>query len=190
LSPHYWPTWAGMLLLRLLAGLPYNALLRVGSALGFAMRHLPLRFIRIARRNIELCMPELSALEREQLLDRHFQSLGIALLEAPLAWWRCAQDIDRIVKIEGREHIEAALALGKGVILLTAHFTPLEMGARMIASVRPVSFLYRPTKNEALAWALGRNRCRHGGNPIARDNIRALIGALKHNECVWYAPDQ
>jgi Kdo2-lipid IVA lauroyltransferase/acyltransferase len=190
LLPDYWPTWAGLFALRLLALLPYRAIVRIGSALGFVMRHLPLRFIRIARRNIELCLPELSVQERESLLDRHFRSLGVALLEVPLAWWTAPREIERIVNIEGREHIEAALALGKGVILLTAHFTPLEMGARMIASVRPVSFLYRPTKNEALAWALGRNRCRHGGNPIARDNIRALISALKHNECVWYAPDQ
>jgi len=190
LLPDYWPTWAGLLILRLLSLLPYSAVVRVGTALGYVMRHLPLQFIRIARRNIELCMPELSVQERESLLDRHFQSLGIALLEVPLAWWTAPRVIERIVNIEGREHIDAALALGKGVILLTAHFTPLEMGARMIASVRPVSFLYRPTKNEALAWALGRNRCRHGGKPIARDNIRALISALRQNECVWYAPDQ
>ena len=190
LLPHYWPTWAGMLVLRLLAALPYSALLRVGRAFGFVMRHLPLRFIRIARRNIELCLPELTALEREQLLDRHFRSLGIALLEAPLAWWRRAQDIDRIVKVEGREHIEAALALGKGVILLTAHFTPMDMGGRILARVVPLNIMYRPSKNAVLAWFLGRCRSRHGGTSIARDDIRGLITALRNNGCVYYAPDQ
>ena len=190
LVPRYWPTWAGLLFLRLLSLLPYRALLKVGWGIGVLMRHLPLRFVRTARRNIELCMPELRAPEREQLLSRHFESLGIALLEVPLAWWSPTQDIDRIVKIEGREHIAAALALGKGVILLTAHFTPLEMGGRILARVAPVSFLYRPTKNEVLARFLSRCRCRHGGTPIARDDIRGLITALKRNECVWYAPDQ
>jgi KDO2-lipid IV(A) lauroyltransferase len=190
LLPHYWPTWAGLLVLRLLALLPYRAIVRVGSGLGYVMRHLPLRFIRIARRNIELCMPELSLPEREQLLSRHFASLGVALLEVPLAWWCEPRQLDRIVKIEGREHIECALALGKGVILLTAHFTPIEMGGRMLTCVAPVNFLYRPTKNQVLAWLLSRCRCRHGGTPIARDDIRALITALKRNECVYYAPDQ
>jgi KDO2-lipid IV(A) lauroyltransferase len=179
-----------MLVLRLLAGLPYCVLLRLGSAFGFVMRRLPLRFIRIARRNIELCMPELSALQREQLLGRHFQSLGIALLEAPLAWWRRAQDIDRIVRVEGREHIDAALALGKGVILLTAHFTPMDMGGRILARFVPLNIMYRPSKNAVLAWFLGRCRSRHGGTSIARDDIRALISALKSNACVYYAPDQ
>ena len=190
LAPRYWPTWVGLGILRLLALLPFRAVVKVGAALGMLMRRLPLRFIRTARRNIELCLPELSAAERERLLARHFESLGIALLEIPLAWWTSAQGIDRIVKIEGREHIEAALARGKGVILLTAHFTPLEMGGRILASVAPVSFLYRPTKNEVLARFLRRCRCRHGGNPIARDDIRTLISALRNNECVWYAPDQ
>ena len=63
--------------------------------------------------------------------------------------WRggaARSDIDRIVKVEGREHIEAALALGKGVILLTAHFTPLEMGGRILARVVPLNILYRPTE--------------------------------------------
>jgi len=190
LAPRYWPTWAGLCILRLLSLLPYCVLVRVGSGLGAVMRHLPLRFIRTARRNIELCMPELSPMEREKLLGRHFRSLGIALLEIPFAWWSRAQDIDRIVQIEGREHIQSALALGKGVILLTAHFTPLEMGGRILARVAPVSFLYRPTSNEVLARFLSRCRCRHGGSPIARNDIRTLITALKRNECVWYAPDQ
>jgi Kdo2-lipid IVA lauroyltransferase/acyltransferase len=190
LLPHYWPTWAGMLVLRLLATLPYRALLCVGAALGGVMRRLPLRFVHIARRNIELCMPELTAAQREQLLDRHFASLGIALLEIPLAWWRSAQDIERIVKVEGREHIEAALARGKGVILLTAHFTPMEMGGRILARVAPLNIMYRPSKNPVLALFLGRCRCRHGGTSVARDDIRTLIAALKNNECVYYAPDQ
>ncbi len=190
LAPRYWPTWVGLGILRLLSLLPYGALIKTGTALGILMRHLPLRFIRTARRNIELCLPELSAAERESLLARHFKSLGIALLEVPLAWWTPAAQIDRIVRIEGREHIEKALARGKGVILLTAHFTPLEMGGRILARVAPVSFLYRPTKNEVLARFLSRCRCQHGGNPIARDDIRTLISALRNNECVWYAPDQ
>ena len=111
-------------------------------------------------------------------------------MEIAFAWWSTAETIQAIVEIEGREHIEAALARGNGVILLTAHFTTLEMGGRMLARVAPVKFLYRPTKNEVLARFLSRCRCRHGGDPIPRDDIRALISALKRNECVWYAPDQ
>jgi Kdo2-lipid IVA lauroyltransferase/acyltransferase len=176
--------------MRLLALLPYPLLLPLGRALGAVLRHVGVGFISTARRNIELCMPELTPAERARLLDRHFASLGIALLEIPFAWWSKPERIARIVHIEGREHLEAARARGHGVILLTAHFTPMEMAGRVLASVTPVGFLYRPTSNEVLAYALERFRSRYGGYPIGRDDIRAFISALKNNQCVWYAPDQ
>jgi KDO2-lipid IV(A) lauroyltransferase len=66
----------------------------------------------------------------------------------------------------------------------------MEMAGRALLFVTPVGFLYRKTRNEVLAYALSRFRTGEGGHPIPRDDIRAFISALKHNECVWYAPDQ
>jgi Kdo2-lipid IVA lauroyltransferase/acyltransferase len=189
-APRYWLTWAGIGLLRLLAMLPYPALLAIGRALGSLLRHLPISFVRTARRNIELCFPELDAPARERLLDEHFKSLGIALMEVPLAWWITPKQLAKLVRIEGTQHLQAAMARGKGVILLTAHFTSLELAGRTLLAVAPVKFLYRPTKNEVLAYALNRFRTGYGGRPIPKDDIRAFIAALKKNECVWYAPDQ
>jgi KDO2-lipid IV(A) lauroyltransferase len=189
-APRYWPTWLGIGLLRTFAVLPFGWLISMGTGLGALMFRLQLPFTRTARRNIELCLPQLSAAEREKLLERHFASLGISLFETAFTWWASPERFRQIVRIEGREHLEAALARGQGVIVLTAHFTTLEIGARILASVEPTSFLYRPTRNEALARSLARCRGRFGGRPIPRDDIRALIKALKHNECVWYAPDQ
>jgi len=190
LAPRYWPTWAGLGMLRLLSLLPFGWLVALGRTLGAILRRLAVRFAQTARRNIELCLPELGPRSREKLLDQHFASLGIALLETGLAWWCSPARLQRIVEVQGREHLQAARARGRGVILLTAHFTPLEMGGRILASVAPIHFLYRPTKNEVLAHFLSRCRCHYGGRPIPRDDIRALITALRNNECVWYAPDQ
>ncbi len=189
-APRYWLTWAGIGLLRLLAMLPFPVMLATGRALGSLLRHLPISFVRIARRNIELCFPELDAPARERLLNEHFKSLGIALMEVPLAWWITPKQLAKLVRIEGTQHLQAALARGQGVILLTAHFTSLELAGRTLLAVAPVKFLYRPTKNEVLAYALNRFRTGYGGRPIPKDDIRAFIAALKKNECVWYAPDQ
>jgi KDO2-lipid IV(A) lauroyltransferase len=189
-APRYWPTWLGLGTLRLFAMFPYAWLIHMGNGLGWVLLRLPIPFIRTARRNIELCLPELSASARQELLVRHFQSLGIGLFEIAFSWWAPPARASKLMRVEGSENLHAALARGRGVILLTAHFTTLEMGGRMLASVQPTSFLYRPTKNELLAWFLARCRCRFGGRPIPRDDIRAMVSALKHNECVWYAPDQ
>ncbi len=190
LAPRYWPTWAGLGLLRLLALLPFPAMVRVGRWLGALLRHLPLGFAQTARRNIELCLPELSAAEREQLLKEHFASLGIALLEIPLAWWSRPERFAKLVRLEGTEHLEAALARGRGAMVLTAHFTSLEMAGRALVHVATIGFLYRPPKNEVIAYAFERFRVGWGGHGIPRDDIRGFIAALKNNECVWYAPDQ
>jgi KDO2-lipid IV(A) lauroyltransferase len=189
-APRYWPTWLALGLLRIFAMLPYGWLIQLGTGLGSLVRRLPIGFIRTARRNMELCLPELSQAERDTLLNHHFESVGIALFETVFAWWASAGRLAKLVKVEGRQHLDAALARGHGVILLTAHFTTLEIGGRILLSVAPVSFLYRATKNEVLAYFLARNRCSFGGHAIPHDDIRALITALRNNECVWYAPDQ
>jgi KDO2-lipid IV(A) lauroyltransferase len=85
LTPRYWLTWAALGLLRLVALLPFGAIVQVGRGLGIVLRHLPLSFVHIARRNLELCMPELPTQARERLLNEHFKSLGVALLEIPFA---------------------------------------------------------------------------------------------------------
>ena len=170
LAPRYWPTWAGLGLLRLLALLPFVALLALGRGLGAVLRRVLIRFAATARRNIELCLPELTPEARARLLDEHFASLGIALLEMPLAWWSSPKRLARLVHVEGREHLEAARSRGRGVILLTAHFTTMEMAGRVLASVTPVGFLYRATRNEVLAYALSRFRSGYGsrGHPQGR----------------------
>jgi Kdo2-lipid IVA lauroyltransferase/acyltransferase len=190
LAPRYWPTWSALGILWLLSLLPYPALLVIGAWIGAMLRRLPTRFARIARRNIELCLPELGPPARERLLRRHFASLGIAVFEIALAWWCPAARLKKLYELQGFEHLQEALARGRGAILLAAHFTTLEIGGRILDTVTPINVLYRPTRNEALAYVLGRCRSKNGGHAIPHDDIRAMIAALKSNEIVWYAPDQ
>lgn len=189
-APRYWPTWLGLGLLRLLAPLPFACLLWLGKWLGRGVRYLPVGFVRIARRNLELCLPELTSAQREQLLTRHFESIGIALFETALAWWASDQHIQQLTQVDGLEYLNAALAQGKGVILLSAHFTTLEIGARALAARMPLNVMYRPTNNEVMSRFLARNRALRARRAIRRDDVRTLVTALKANEPVWYAPDQ
>ena len=77
LHPRYWLLWLGIGFLWLLVQLPYPVIYRLGTALGrLAMRVMKSR-ARIARRNLELCFPEMSAADREALLVKNFESLGM-----------------------------------------------------------------------------------------------------------------
>jgi KDO2-lipid IV(A) lauroyltransferase len=189
-SPRYWPTWAALGVLRLFEPLPYGLQAWLGRMLGRLLFLLPTGFKRIARRNIELCHPQMDAAGRNRLLARHFESLGLGLFETGITWWSPDSRLIAMTDVEGLEHLDAALAAGKGAILLSAHFTTLEIGARAICARRPTSIMYRPTKNAVLERFLKDNRGRHAKRAIPRDDIRTLVGALKANEIVWYAPDQ
>jgi KDO2-lipid IV(A) lauroyltransferase len=188
--PRYWPTWLALGLLRVFEPLPFALLVWLGRRIGGLLARLPLGFVRIARRNLELCFPELPLDERERILREHFRSLAIGLFETAISWWSSDARILKLTQLEGEEHLRAALARGRGAILLSAHFTSLEIGARALCARIPASIMYRPTRNLVLERFLSRNRNRQAKRAIPRDDIRTLITALKNNEPVWYAPDQ
>lgn len=190
LHPRYWPTWLALGILRLFEPLPYPVLTWLGRRIGDLMLLLPLGFIRIARRNLELCFPEAAPQWRHEILRGHFRSVGIGLFETAMSWWSPDERIRKLTQLEGQEHLQAALAAGKGALLLSAHFTTLEIGARSLTARIATNIMYRPTSNPVLERFLGRNRSQHAKRAIPRDDIRTLITALKNNEPVWYAPDQ
>jgi Kdo2-lipid IVA lauroyltransferase/acyltransferase len=190
IAPRYWPTWLALGILRVLEPLPYPVLAWLGRRIGDVLVHLPVTFVRIARRNLELCLPERSASERERILRGHFRSVGIGIFETAISWWGSDARIRKLTQLEGEEHLQAALARGKGAILLSAHFTTLEIGARALCARMPTNIMYRPTNNEVLERFLMRNRGRQAKRAIPRDDVRTLISSLKGNEPVWYAPDQ
>lgn len=192
LRPHHWPTWLAIGTLRALEPLPYPMLSLLGRALGSLAVRLPLPFVRIARTNLGICMPEMPERQREALLKEHFKSLGLAIFETALAWWGSKRRVARLTQLEGMGHLQTALERGRGAILLSAHFTTLEIGGRVLCDQTPgkVNIMYRPTANAVLERFLMRNRSHRAKRAIPRDDVRTLISSLKANEPVWYAPDQ
>jgi Kdo2-lipid IVA lauroyltransferase/acyltransferase len=188
-QPKYWVTWLGLSVLRAIELLPFSAQLRVGCLLGGLIRRLPLAYVRIARRNIELCMPALSPAEQAKLLDRHCACLGMALCETADTWWSNDRRVNALAEVEGLENLRAALARGRGAIMIGGHFTTIEIATRILGTVVPLNVVYRPTKNALLSHTMFTSFSRNG-KPIAHDDIRSMIRALKKNEAVWYAPDQ
>src|SRR5271165_675889 len=189
LQPKYWATWLGLSVLRIVEVLPFSTQLRLGAGLGKLIRRLPLAYVRIARRNIQLCMPALSPAEQADLVDRHCESLGIGLCETANTWWSSNRRVRSLAEVLGLEHLTAALAKGHGAILIGGHFTTIEIATRILGTVMPLNVVYRPTKNALLSHTMVTSFLRNG-KPIAYDDIRSMIRALKRNEAVWYAPDQ
>jgi Kdo2-lipid IVA lauroyltransferase/acyltransferase len=189
LLPQYWLTWVGLGVMRAVELLPYAVQRQVGNAIGLLLRRLPLSYMRIARRNIALCLPELSEPDRAKLLNRHCRSLGMALCETADTWWSSDRRLKQLADVQGLHHLEAALAKGRGAILVGGHFTTIEISTRILGTVVPLNVVYRPLKNALLSRIMFESFCRHG-TPIPKDDIRSMVRALKRNEAVWFAPDQ
>lgn len=190
LAPRHWPTW---LLLGLgwgAAQLPWPLQRALGRGLGWLLLPLARRRRRIARINLELCFPELDARARAALLRQHFQSLGLGVVETAMSWWTPTRRLADRYRLEGLEHLQAALARGRGVILLSAHFTTLEIAGRLLALQTPFHVLYRTHKNPVFERAMRRARERHFERAIAREDMRGFLRSLRDNLPVWYAPDQ
>jgi KDO2-lipid IV(A) lauroyltransferase len=190
LHPKYWPTWLGLAVLRVFEPLPHRLLYLLGRGLGLFIHLFPTQFKRIARRNIELALPELDATRRRAILREHFAGLGCALFETAVSWWSSNERIRHITDLRGLEHLRAAQTTGRGVLLLSAHFNTIEIGCRALAARLPLNIMYRPTKNPLIGEFVHSRRAVQTRRAIPRDDARTLIRALKEGEVVWYAPDQ
>lgn len=190
LGPQYWPLWLGLGLIRTLNLLPLRWQMAVGRLLGRIAHAVSRRDRRIAHINVKLCFPGLTPEERTELVKEHFESLGCALLETGLVWWASAARLRGLIEFRGVEHLQAALAGGRGALLLSAHFTTLEMGARALTLLGPTSIMYLTPKNPLIAELSRRMRGRHTVQAISSDQVRDLLQNLKSNLPVWYAPDQ
>lgn len=188
--PAFWPTWFGLGCLRLLAWLPHAAQLQLGRGLGTCFFHLAKKRRNITLVNIQLCFPHLSASEQLTLTRQHLQAMCIGLLEVGMCWWWSPKRLENMANIRGLEHLDTALAKGKGVLLLSGHFTTLEVSGRLLSLQRNIDAMFRPHDNPVLAWAMQRFRGEHAGQAIPRQDLRSVLRALRKNHAVWYAPDQ
>lgn len=191
-SPHHpllWPTWAGVGALWLVSRLPWSWQGRLAGLVGW----LAFRVLRLRRKvvltNLRLCFPELDERAREDLAERHYRSLALGILEVARCWWRPPADLPPR-RIEGLGHLQAAQARGKGVILLSGHFTTLEMTGRMLTLEAGICCLYRAPNNAAVGELLRRHRASWTRRAIPMDSVKELVRALRDGETVWYAPDQ
>lgn len=190
LHPKYWLTWLSMGFLWLLSQLPWKLQMMIGSGIGRLMFHLLKRRRVICQKNLGLAFPELSAEDNYRLVKKHFISLGKGVLETGISWWASERSFSKLTRYEGLEHLRKEQETNTGIILLSAHFTSLELSGRLLSAKTKINAVYRPHQNVVIDSVVRNARAKRYGNVIARDNIRSMIKKLKDKQLVWYAQDQ
>lgn len=190
LRPRYWLTWLGISALFLLVQLPYPVLNKLGLWMGRTSMRFMKRRVSIARRNLELCFPDIEPEQLERRIVGNFESLGMGLLETGIAWFWSDRRVKRWFSVTGLENLQAAQHSGRGALIIGVHFMSLELGGRAMGICQPMMAMYRPHNNKLMEWIQTKGRMRSNKAMINRRDLRGMVQALKQGEAVWFAPDQ
>jgi KDO2-lipid IV(A) lauroyltransferase len=166
-----------------------HALARLSTG---TLDHVLPKLRRVARTNLEFGLPELSASERESIIDGVFESLSRMLVALARFPDLNARNIHDWIEYEGLDHYVAAKQLGRGVLVATAHLGNWELSAFAHALMtEPMNVMVRPLDNPLLDQLVETRRALSGNRLILKhDAARLVIRALKNNEAIGILIDQ
>jgi phosphatidylinositol dimannoside acyltransferase len=166
-------------------------------ALAIVVARLAFIFARQARRNLEsnlsVVLPEASSAEIRRLARRNFRNHSKAyadLMRLPRAR---VEDLRPLLRVEGGEHLEAARARGKGIMVVSAHMGSWEVAAAIWASTyAPVSLFAEELEPKQLLDWYRVTRARLGISvlPLTLAGLRKVTQALRAQEMVVTAIDR
>lgn len=178
---------------RWFCGIPEPVGHRLGAAMGTFMRLASPRHARIVMANLRLAFGQKkSEAELGRIARACYHHLGKCMMEFIRLPAMTAEDIRRATVFHGREHLDAALAAGRGAILLTAHLGNWEIvGTRIAAEGYPLNVIARAQRDDRITDFIQRTRERMGMRVLHRGAaVRRSLRALRRNEIVGILLDQ
>lgn len=144
----------------------------------------------IVSTNLTLCFPEWDEQTRKEKVKDVFYQNTLGIFETAYGYHQPEHKLAAIFEIKGFEKFEKALEEGRGVLLLGAHYSHLDLGGLLLAQLIPLNAIYRPHNNPLMDHYIKSHREKMLNSVIDRRDIRGIARALKNNEVVWYPPDQ
>jgi KDO2-lipid IV(A) lauroyltransferase len=150
------------------------------------------RLRRVAMRNLEVALPDLGAARHAQIADGVFRSIARVLVSFARFTSIRRENVADWIRVEGIEHVDAALACGHGVLFATAHLGNWELSAYAWALLRsPMNVVVRPLDNPLIDRLVELRRGLSGNRPIGKYGFaRSILHALADNEAVGILIDQ
>jgi KDO2-lipid IV(A) lauroyltransferase len=191
-QPRCWLLWPANLLSGAVARLPQRVLLALGTLLAWLAAPLLFRRRHYARVNLALCFPELDAPAQRRLLRATMRATAIGMLELLRAWFAPPARLRGLVEVQGLEHVHAAHAAGRGVLLLTGHFPHAELGGRVLADALqlPVAIVVRRNNGPCFERWIDAARRRVFADTIGKKDVRAMLRTLAQGGIVGLSADQ
>lgn len=174
--------------LRLFARLPLPLIHACGSAMGWVIYLISPRFRHFHAANLRQAGFTSAGLRYQAVSET-----GKAVMELPAVWLLPHERAAALVRdIQGWPLIEAAMASGRGLVLLTPHLGCWEVSAQYFSLRYPLTALYSPPKIASLDALMRAGRTRDNLRSVPADmgGVRMLYRALMRGEAVGILPDQ
>jgi len=177
-----------------LTHLPWSWQRTLADTVAWLWRRINARESRVTRRNLELAFPELDAAQRARLHREVLRTTARQALETLYLWTHDpARNLSRHLRERHGEALyDAALASGKGVIVIAPHYGNWELLNQWLASRGPIAIVYAPPENPVGDEFL--QLCRGGDNvrQVRAEGpaVRQLFKVLKEGGATGILPDQ
>ena len=186
----YWGMRLGSALIR---WIPLSWVQGLATGIARALFALGGKRVRWTLANLRIAFPELSEAEREEIGRQSFVNFALALLDVLFMDRWTEEELLEHVCILGREHLDAALARGKGAILLGLHIGSFELGGPAAPALAgtPVAWVSRPIKNPLVDRRFTDMMTRTGCTLIEpRDAAMRMLRLLRNGGVVGLLNDQ
>jgi KDO2-lipid IV(A) lauroyltransferase len=154
--------------------------------------------VKVTEVNLRKAFPQASEIWVKDTLKASFDSFALGFMEANATYWLDYSEFSRVFPctIEGFEHIESAVALGKGLIICGYHLHSLDLVCRMLTekierelNLR-CALVYQAQKNPLKDHFLYGWRRRYASEVFRRKELKGMLSWLKSGRILLYAPDQ
>ena len=171
--------------------LPRSVVLAIGGGLGKLVFYLAPQQRKLACEHLRGCLTFPDERQLKAVAKQCFENLGKTAVEFMQFPRLDRAQIQRYVTFEGIEHVQQALGLGNGAIILTGHFGNWELLAASIsATVAPLTPIVRELRSPRLNALVSSYREKAGYRTIDRDTgVRHALRCLKRNELLGIVAD-
>jgi KDO2-lipid IV(A) lauroyltransferase len=181
----------GRLAMGLIRGLPLGLASDLGGLLGRVVGRLTPGLRARALRHLEIALGErMPREERQAVVSRLYAHLGRSLFEFVVYTALGARRAERsVVAFAGREHIEKALAHGRGALCVTPHFGLWELLPSYVSARYPGCVVGAPPAFKPAGRLLKSMRASVGVEQVSQSNAREILRRLRSGQCIGILPD-
>ncbi len=179
--------------IKLAGKIPLRISQRIGKYLGKLMVMLNTREVKIARRNIELCFPDMSIPQKELFLRKVFEHGGMQLFEIAFLWTSHPKaSLRHLRKVQGEEFLDQAMEAPNGLIIILPHLGNWEMLNAYMCEKMEIRAMYTPAQLIEVDRLMSQGRSQTGLKlaPANARGISSLTSTLRSGGNILIFPDQ